>query len=74
VPQRQGEGGVGGYVDPLARCLNTAEMLRAVRALGVLALGAALEWLKTAAGGWGSLDYGDVAGLVNAARRASATC
>lgn len=57
----------GGYVDPLARCLNTAEMLRAVRALGVLPLGTALEWLKAAAGGWGSLDYGDVAGLVNAA-------
>jgi hypothetical protein len=57
----------GGYVDALARCLNTAEMLRAIRALGVLPLGTALEWLKAAASGWSSLDYGHVAGLINAA-------
>jgi hypothetical protein len=55
----------GAYADPLARCLNTTEMVRAVRALGVLPLGTALEWVKAAAGGWSSIDYGDVSGLID---------
>lgn len=54
----------GGYVDPLASCLDTGEMLRAVAALGVLALGTALEWVKAAAGGWSSIDYSEIAALV----------
>ncbi len=56
----------GGYRDKLASAFNTAEMVRAVTALP-MPLGTKLEWVRDAAGGASSIDYGEIASLIRTA-------
>ena len=56
----------GGYRDQLASAFDTGEMVRAVTALP-MPLGTKLEWVRDAAGGASSIDYGQIASLIRTA-------
>ena len=56
----------GGYRGKLASALTQGEMVRAVTALA-MPLGTKLEWVRDAAGGASSIDYGEIASLIRTA-------